>query len=156
MGIKKILTLIFLIIFMAVTLLGCYNQEPNNPVTLLATNPGGNQVTTFSFVNPDATLTPFSIPDWMVFVVSDMDITFANASPDRAVYVQLLLFNGNTLSAFQDAVIADANGDGGLHASLEEGVVIGQNTSFGVRATSGDTTNPSGIVVNLHGYFKRA
>lgn len=151
--IKRISLICLVILCAAAFLAGCNTQEDNN-ITLLASNPGGNEVSTFSVVNPDMTLSPFVIPNNRVFIITDMDITFANAAPDRIVYVQLLLFGGDTLASFQDAKIADANGDGGLHASLESGVKINQNTSFGVRATSGDAPNPSGIVVNLHGYFE--
>jgi len=148
--------IVFIIILIASALLAGCDVQDNQNVTLLASNPTGNEVTSadFSVVNPDATLSPFTIPNNKAFVVTDMDITFANASPDRIVYVQLLLIDGNLLASFQDATMADANGDGGLHASLTTGVEIGQNTEFGVRATSGDVQNPSGIVVSLHGYIK--
>ena len=155
----KVLCLVCIILLACIIapalLAGCDIQENQN-VTLLASNPGGNQVTSefFSVVNPDATLSPFTIPNNKVFVVTDMDITFANASPDRIVYVQLLLIGGNLLASFLDTTMADANGDGGLHASLTTGVEIGPNTEFGVRASSGDVQDPSGIVVSLHGYFK--
>jgi len=151
--VKSLILFCLIALFAAALATGCDMLEEEN-ITLLGTEPGGNQVTAFAIVNPDATLSVFTIPDRRVFVVTDMDITFANASPDRTVYVQLRLFNGNTLAAFQDATTADANGDGGLHASLGTGVEIGQNTEFGVTAISGDAIDPSGIVVTLHGYFK--
>lgn len=151
---KKVLSIVCIIALIVLALLVICEILGTETVTLLATNPAGNEVTSFSVINPDATLTPFTIPNNRVFVVTDMDITFANASPDRIVYVQLLLFGGNTLASFQDATMADANGDGGLHASLTTGVEIGQDTLFGVRATSGDVLNPTGIVVTLHGYLK--
>lgn len=153
---KKVLCLVCIVALIALVLLVSCEIRGNETVTLLAANPAGNEVTSevFTVINPDATQSPFTIPDKRVFVVTDMDITFANASPDRIVYVQLLLFGGNTLASFEDATMADANGDGGLHASLTTGVEIGQDTLFGVRATSGDVQNPSGIVVTLHGYLK--
>ncbi|RKN70562.1 hypothetical protein [Paenibacillus ginsengarvi] len=128
--------------------------KPNQFVTLLGANPTGNEVSTFSIVNPNATLSPFAIPEKKVFIVTDMDITFGRAAANKSTSVQLLLFGANTLSAFQDATTADSSGTGGLQASLATGVVIARNTIFGVRATS--DTLPVGVVVNLHGYFAKA
>lgn len=128
--------------------------SPNQFVTLLGANPTGNFVSTFSIVNPNATLSPFAIPQKREFVVTDMDITFGKAAPNKTTTVQLILFGaGNSLAAFQDATIADSTGVGGLHSSLTTGVVIARNTPFQVRATS--DVNPVGVVVTLHGYFAK-
>jgi hypothetical protein len=152
---KSFSFILLAVMIVAAFLTGCDLIYKKEPVTLYATNPGGNEVTTFSIVNPDATLTtPFTIPDNRVFVVTDMDISFADAAPNAAVYVQLLMFGGDTLAPFQDTTLADAGGEGGLHASLVTGVEIGPNTLFGVRATSGTGLNPGGVVVSLHGYLK--
>jgi ABC-type transport system substrate-binding protein len=150
----KSLLLIFLIAVFAASLLTGCNMQEKETVTLLGTNAAGNDASSFFVINPDGTLDPFVIPDNKVFVVTDMGITFRNATPDRTVYVQLYIFNLNFLASFQDVTVADANGDGGLHASLQTGLKIAPNTVFGVRASSGGAVDPDGIAVTLHGYLE--
>ncbi|NLM62505.1 MAG: hypothetical protein GX193_10580 [Clostridiales bacterium] len=151
----KSIFVIFLIVVIAASLLTSCNMQEKETVTLLGTNAAGNDASTFFVINPDGTLEPFEIPGNKVLVVTDMDITFRSASPERTVFVQLYLFNVNFFPYFQDVTVADANGDGGLHASLQTGVRIGPNTVFGVRASSGDVVDPAGIAVTLHGYLKQ-
>lgn len=124
----------------------------NEIVTLLGVSQT-NEASVFQLVNPNGTLSPFVIPEDRVFVVTDMDFIFGNAAPNRTTTVQLLLFDGGPLSAFQNATIADSAGVGGFHSSLTTGVVIARNTPFTVRATS--DINPAGVRVNLHGYFAK-
>lgn len=141
-------------------------QPVNNLVTVKCTGcimhatPSSPFPSLNEIVNPDASTTPFVVPNGQVFVITDVEwfmVTGGKQLPAGSnVFLILNLAKKNNpsnyISVFASKAVPVINGTFSMHESLTAGIVVAPNVSI-LPEMINSRINLAGATVIVHGYF---